>query len=176
MSILRKTVLNSKRDWDVKLTAALWVYRTTDKVTTQATPFSLMYGLETTLPIEYEVESLRVAIGSRLTKNQSLRNRLITLEEHDERRRMAAQHIEAIQQRKKIIFYKRHKKRALRPGMMVMIQNTRKFEFLGKFNVVWLGPYLVREAFPNSSLQLETLNGESFPTRTAGSRCKEYRA
>ena len=57
VSILRKTVLDSKRDWDVKLTAALWAYRTTYKVTTQATLFSLVCDLETTLSIEYEVES-----------------------------------------------------------------------------------------------------------------------
>jgi len=176
VSILRKTIMDSKRDWDVKLTAALWAYRTTFKVTTQATPFSLVYGLEATLPIEFEVESLRVAIGSRLTDSQSLKNRLTDLEELDERRRMAAQHIEAIQRRRKITFDKRHKKRVLRPGMMVMIQDARKLEFPGKFDAVWLGPYLVREAFPNNSLQLETLNGESFPTRTSGSRCKEYRA
>jgi transposase InsO family protein len=32
--ILRKIVTESKRDWDIKLTAALWAYRTTYKVTT----------------------------------------------------------------------------------------------------------------------------------------------
>ena len=84
VNILRKTVLDSKRDWDVKLTTALWAYRTTYKVTTQATLFSLVYGLEATLPIEYEMESLRVAIGSRLTENQSLRNKLIDLKELNE--------------------------------------------------------------------------------------------
>ena len=67
VSILRKTVQNSKRDWDTKLTATLWAYRTTFKVTTQATPFSLVYGIEVTIPIEFEVKSLRVAIDSRLT-------------------------------------------------------------------------------------------------------------
>ena len=97
VSILCKTVMDSKRDWDTNLTAALWAYRTTYKVTTQVTPFSLVYSLEATLPIEYEVESLRIAIGSRLTESQSSKNRLTDLEELDERRRMAAQHIEAIQ-------------------------------------------------------------------------------
>src|ERR1700738_1980908 len=93
VSILRKMILDSKRDWGTKLTATLWAYRTTYKVTTHATPFALVYGLEATLPIEYEVESLRVAIDSRLTEKQSLRNRLTDLEELDERRRTAAQHI-----------------------------------------------------------------------------------
>ena len=66
VSILCKTIHDSKRDWDVKLTTALWAYPTTLKVTTQTTPFSLVYGLEATLPIEFEVESLRVAVKLRL--------------------------------------------------------------------------------------------------------------
>ena len=39
VSILCKTVLDSKRYWDVKLTAILWDYRTTYKVSIQATHF-----------------------------------------------------------------------------------------------------------------------------------------
>ena len=60
--------------------------------------------------------------------------------------------------------------------MMVMIQDARKLDFSGKFDALWLGPYLVRETFLNNSLQLEMLNGQSFPTRTARSRCKQYKA
>jgi hypothetical protein len=175
VSILRKTIIDSKRDWNVKLTTTLWVYRTTFNVTTQATPFSLVYELETTIPIEFEVESLRVVIGSRLTDSQSSRIRPTTLKELDEKRKITAQHIEAIQRRRKITFDKKHKKRALKPGMMVMILDARKLEFPGKFDAVWLGPYLVYEAFPNNSLQLETLNGELFPARTSESRCMEYK-
>ena len=121
------------------------------------------------------MEFLKVAIGSRLTESQSLKKILIDLEELDDKRRMAAKRIEAIQCRRKITFDKIHKKMALRPEMMVMIQDARKLEFPGKFDAVWLGPYFVRKVFLNNSMQLETLNGESFPTRTTGSRCKEYR-
>lgn len=172
INILCKTVIDSKKDWDVKLSWALWACRTTFKVTTQATPFSLVYGLEATLPIEFEVESLRVAVESRLTDNQSLRNRQTTLEELNERRMMKTQHIEAIQRQRKITFDKRHKKRTLMLGMMVMVQDARRLDIPDKFDAVWLGPYLVRMAFPNNCLQLETLNGESFPTCTLESPCK----
>ena len=96
VSILRKTVLDSKRDWDVKLTATLWAYRTTFKVTTRATSFSLFDGIEATLPIEFKVDALRVAVSSRFPIKQLLENRLTDLEELDKRRRVAAQHIEAI--------------------------------------------------------------------------------
>ena len=100
VSIFRKTIHDSKRDWDVKLTVVLWAYCTTLKVTTQATPFSLVYGLEATIPIEFEVDTLQVAVQSRLTDSLSLRNRLTTLEELNERSRMVAQHIEAIQRQR----------------------------------------------------------------------------
>ena len=59
---------------------------------------------------------------------------------------------------------------------MVLLQDARKLAFLGKCDAMWLGPYLIRGAFLKNSLQLETLNAEKFPTRTSGSRCKEYRA
>ena len=130
------------------MTAALWAYRTTFKVTTRATPFSVVFGIAATLPIELEVEALRVAVSSRLPVKQSLMNRLTDLEELDERRRVAAQHIEAIQQQMKIIFDKRNKRRALEPGMMVIIQDARKMDFSGKFDALWLGPYMVKVVFP----------------------------
>ena len=175
VSILWKTVLDSKRDWDVKLTATLWAYRTTFNVTTRATPFSLVFGIEATLPIEFEVEALRVAVSFHLPIKQSLRNRLTDLGELDERRRVAAQHIEAIQRRRKIIFDKRNKKKALEPGMMVMLQDARKMDFLGQFDALWLGPYVVKAVFPNNLLHVETLNGKSFPWRTSRSWCKQFR-
>lgn len=176
VSILRKTIQDSKRDWDVKLRAALWAYRTTYKVTTQATPFSLVYGIEAIFAIEFDVESLRVAVNSRLTNSQSFRNRLTTLEALNNSRRMSAQHIKAIQRWKKITFDERHKTWTLRPGMMVLLQDARKLDFPSKFEAVWLGPYLIRDTFPNNSVQLETLNGKNFPTRMSRSRCKKYRA
>jgi transposase InsO family protein len=78
--ILRKTVHDSKKDWDSKLVATLWAYRTTYKVTTCATPFSLVYGIEAILPIEFEIPSLRIAINERLDESQSLKDRLKRLE------------------------------------------------------------------------------------------------
>jgi hypothetical protein len=84
--ILRKTIHDSKKDWDSKLTAALWAYRTTYKVTTRATPFSLVYGIEAILPIEFEIPSLFIAINERLDESQSLKDRLERLEGLNEAR------------------------------------------------------------------------------------------
>ena len=62
-----------------------------------------------------------------------------------------AQHIEAIQQSRKNIFDKQHKKLSLRSGMLVLLRDARKLDFRGILDVVWLGPYLIGEVFPNNS-------------------------
>jgi hypothetical protein len=50
---LTKMVNANRTDWDTKLHAALWAYRTAYKVTTKHTPFSLVFGTEALLPMAY---------------------------------------------------------------------------------------------------------------------------
>ena len=70
--IITKTVQGSNTDWDARLHDALWAYRCAFKVTTKFTPFQLVYGLEAILPIELEVQSLRIALDERMGDNDSL--------------------------------------------------------------------------------------------------------
>jgi hypothetical protein len=58
------------------LTVALWAYITTYKVSTHTTPFSLVFGVEAILAMEFEVPSLRIAIDEWLDDSQSLKDRL----------------------------------------------------------------------------------------------------
>ena len=77
--ILTKIVEASCNDWKHKLTVALWAYQTTYKVAMHCTPFSLAFGFEVVMMMEYLVPSLRVAIWERLME-ESLTNRLVDLE------------------------------------------------------------------------------------------------
>jgi transposase InsO family protein len=100
-AILTKTLSGAGNDWEDKLWAALWAYRTAYKVTTQFTPFQLVYGQEAILPIEFEIPSLRIAIENRLGEDESLKTRLVMLESLDEKRRHAHLQNYAIQVRRK---------------------------------------------------------------------------
>ena len=51
--ILTKMVETSRNDWEHKLIVALWAYQTTYKVVTNHTPFSLAFGMEAIMPMEY---------------------------------------------------------------------------------------------------------------------------
>ena len=62
--ILRKMVETSQ-DWSEKLPFALWAYCTYFRTSTEATPYSLVYGMEAVLPVEIEMGSLRVTLDTK---------------------------------------------------------------------------------------------------------------
>ncbi|XP_024360023.1 uncharacterized protein [Physcomitrium patens] len=134
-----------RMDWDTKLFAALWAYRTVYKLTTNVTPFKLVYGQEAILRIEFEVQSLRIALEERLGDTESLQVRFAQLEQLDETRTNALLRQEATQRRQK-----------------------------RKFHIRWHGLYRVIEGFPNGSVQLEDFMGAKFTMRINGNRLHLY--
>ncbi|XP_019265385.1 PREDICTED: uncharacterized protein LOC109242945 [Nicotiana attenuata] len=69
-NLLKKVVSKSKRDWHDKIEEALWAYRTTHRTPTQATPYSLVYGVEAVLPLERQIPSLQLTIQQGLTEGK----------------------------------------------------------------------------------------------------------
>jgi hypothetical protein len=62
ITMLRQMIGIQKTSWHTMLFSALWAYRTFIKFSTRFTPFRLVYGLESILPIECEIPSLKLAI------------------------------------------------------------------------------------------------------------------
>ena len=86
-NILRKITDNCK-EWPSKLPFALWGYQTSIQTSTEATPYALVYGMESVLPIELEVSSLRVLKESQISEAELLADRhseLALLDEKSDR-------------------------------------------------------------------------------------------
>ena len=60
---------------------ALWAYRTAVKTATSFSPYHLVHGVESVLPVECEILSLKLAIEI-LSDTSSLEERLVHLEQH----------------------------------------------------------------------------------------------
>eukprot|EP00253_Pinus_taeda_P031166 PITA_31166 len=96
-AILTKTITSHRRDWAARLPEALWAYRTTWRSTTGYSPYQLVFGKQPIFPIEFEIQTLRIAqeVGLDLTKAHI--NRLQHINEFDEIRLSALQNTALIQ-------------------------------------------------------------------------------
>ncbi|KAM0964120.1 hypothetical protein TB2_022691 [Malus domestica] len=82
--LLKKVISRTNRDWHERISEALWAYRTTHRTLTQATPYSLIYGVEVVLPLKSQIPSLRMAIQEGLTDEDNAKLHLQELEALDE--------------------------------------------------------------------------------------------
>ena len=80
------------KDWVEKLPSTLWGYRTSINASTEATPYSLVYGSEVVLPIEVEIQSLRVLVEPKVLEKDWMRERYEHLALIDEKRMKSQYH------------------------------------------------------------------------------------
>uniref|UniRef100_A0A2N9ILM6 Uncharacterized protein n=1 Tax=Fagus sylvatica TaxID=28930 RepID=A0A2N9ILM6_FAGSY len=161
-SYISKGMERSKRDWHERIGEALWAYRTTYRTPTQATPYSLVYGVEAVLPLERQIPSLRIAIQEGLTNEENARLRLEELEALDEKRLEAQQHLECYQARLSRAFNKKVKPRSFQQGDLVLavrrpINTLHKIG--NKFTSKWDGPYVVQEVYTNGAYKIVDKDG-----------------
>jgi transposase InsO family protein len=93
-TILQKTISRSNSNWHIMLYHTLWAYKTSIKTTTDFYPFQLVHGVESILPVECEIPSLKLAVEL-LLDTSDLERHLVHLESLDEQRRDAFTAIEA---------------------------------------------------------------------------------
>ena len=161
-NLLKKVVSKSKRDWHERMEEALWAYRTTYRTPTQATPYSLAFGVEAVLPLERQIPSLRLAIQEGLTEEENARLRLAELEALDEKRLEAQQNLECYQARLSRAFNKKVRLRCFQVGDQVLAVRRpiiTSHKSGGKFTSKWDGPYVVQEAYSNGAYKLVDADG-----------------
>ncbi|KAM2671183.1 hypothetical protein EV1_007021 [Malus domestica] len=119
-NLLKKVIGRTKRDWHERISEALWAYRTTHRTPTQATPYSLVYGVEAVLPLESQIPSLRMAIQEGLTDEENAKLSLQELEALDKRKLKAQQHLECYQARLSKAFNKMVRPRSFQTGDLIL--------------------------------------------------------
>lgn len=77
--IIKRTLEDKERAWHLKLGTTLWVDRITPKRALGNSPFRLVYGRKTGLPLSLELTSLDLAHQLELLENDALSVRYVEL-------------------------------------------------------------------------------------------------
>lgn len=164
-------------DWDEKLLAALWAYRTAFKVATGLTPFKLAFGMEAITPSEFIVPSLRLAIADRLLPAEdSLLYRLEAIQDLEEDRMRSFYLAQEVQQRRKRFVDRYLRKRIFEKGHLVLVFTARMFKKPTKLTVRWSGPFWVYAICGPTSYFLANFKGEVLPSPVNAFRMRHYHA
>ena len=89
---LTKICSTNKDDWDEKIPAVLWAYRTAYKWSTDQTPFQLVYGQEAIVPLHFQQQTPIIAQLLHVDVEHARKDRLFQLSKMEEHRLVAIQH------------------------------------------------------------------------------------
>jgi transposase InsO family protein len=171
---LMKIFIVNREDWDLRVPTVLWAYRTTCKKLTMQTPFKLVYGLETMVPMEYLVPRLRIVAFTGMDDTGVVQDRLTQLVELEEDRFIAGFH-QQIQKEREKSYHDRHiRRKSFKQGDLVFVYDSKFKKHPRKFKTHWLGPYEVAYVTEGGAMQLKTLTGEWKEGLVNGGQLKLY--
>eukprot|EP00253_Pinus_taeda_P029098 PITA_29098 len=97
----RQIVIDQGTQFTSKLLKdALWAYKITWKNTTGFSPYQLVYGKEALLPIEFQIQTYRLAAELGLDLSEAQQQRIMELNQLDEHRQQAIEHTTLVQQQR----------------------------------------------------------------------------
>ncbi|XP_022003694.1 uncharacterized protein LOC110901157 [Helianthus annuus] len=153
--ILEKTVGKSRKDWSEKLDDALWAFRTAYKTPLGTTPFMIVYGKAWHLPVELENRALWALKTVNLDLTEAARRRFFQIHELEALRDAAYERSWSIKEKTKALHDRRLRGlKEFKVGDKVLLFNSRLKLIAGKLKSRWNGPYVVKEVFPYSTVEL----------------------
>ncbi|XP_058202641.1 uncharacterized protein LOC131317076 [Rhododendron vialii] len=159
------------------LSKALWAYRTSKREATNVTPYVLVYGHDAIVPMEVTVRSTRWAYHNGLTPAEYSQAMLMELENLDEVRLAAFDHMVVQKQRVAKAYDKRVRRKSFSEGDLVwqtvwpLGTKTSKY---GKWSPTWEWPHQICQVFRGNVYLLLDLDGKVHKHTINGKFLKHY--
>jgi hypothetical protein len=139
----------------------LWADRVTCKKSIGTSPFKLVYGTEAIFPIQLALQVAKF-LQEIDSKPSDLTRRIHNLVELQQDREHLLERTELHQEKIKEIFNKKVKSNVFKTGELVLKWDAERQEKgnHGKFDALWIGPFVITTVQQNNTFVLQNLAGE----------------
>jgi transposase InsO family protein len=154
IKLIKKKIEENSKGWHEVLLEVLWVHRISKHSATKVTPFELVYGQEVILPMEVNLDALRIARQNELSAVDYHKLMLNRLDKVLEERVNALGKLERDKLRVARYYNKRVKEELFQVGDLVWkttLSIGSKSIMFGKWSPNWDGPYRIEEVIPDNS-------------------------
>jgi hypothetical protein len=154
IKLIKKKIEDNPRRWHEVLSEALWVHRISRHGAIKVTPYELLYGQEAVLPMEVNLDALRLAKQNNLSVVDFHNLMMDNIDEVADKRLEALRSIERDKLRVARAYNKKVKLKSFQVGDLVwkvILPIGSKDNKFGKWSPSWEGPFKIARVVPANS-------------------------